>query len=297
MKAAELNPTAARTHWGEDDVFLDPVCPVQVLIQAQSNTALHRHQFTELVVITAGTGIHRVEGLGYALAPGDCFVLEGAWSHAYLETVGLQLVNVLIRRPCLQRLRPAIRALAGYDTLFQQRGAGVTPFKRPRTLTPQALGECLHLIEALRDEADHSTDGRAAMQEALLQVLLITLCRHVAGKTIDLPKTHAPIAKVIRYLETHFSDEVSLLEIEQIGGMSARTLQRNFRTATGVTPIRYLLRLRIAHAVRLLSETTLSATEISAQCGIPDSAYFSRLFHQATGLCPSIWRKRASGTA
>ena len=53
-------------------------------------------------------------------------------------------------------------------------------------------------------------------------------------------------------------------------------------------------RLRRTPAIRnMLRETTLSATEISAQCGIPDSAYFSRLFHQATGLCPSAWRKRS----
>jgi AraC-like DNA-binding protein len=33
-------------------------------------------------------------------------------------------------------------------------------------------------------------------------------------------------------------------------------------------------------------------TEIGDRCGMPNSAYFSRLFHRFTGTSPSAWRKR-----
>ena len=44
---------------------------------------------------------------------------------------------------------------------------------------------------------------------------------------------------------------------------------------------------------RLLAETTLPVTAIAAECGLPDSAYFARLFHKFTGTSPSAWRKRS----
>ena len=57
--------------------------------------------------------------------------------------------------------------------------------------------------------------------------------------------------------------------------------------------MRYLLRTRIANAARMLGETTVPVTEIAAECGMRDSTYFARLFHQFTDMSPSAWRKRA----
>ena len=292
MTRTALDPVAARTLWSDEDVFIDPSSQVRVLPQAQADTAMHRHRFTELVFVTAGTAIHAVGATERRLATGDRFVMEGEWRHAYHKTDGLKLINVLIRNRCMERLRPAIRPLAGYAALFQERTGAGTAFVQPRTLTPHEMAECIRLTDALKDECDRMADGSAAMQEALLLTLLITTCRQAAAAAAAIPDVRTLIKKAIHHLETHFSEEVILRDIERIASMSARSLQRHFRAATGVTPMRYLLRTRIVNAARMLGETTLPVTEVGAECGMSDSAYFARLFRQFTGMSPSAWRKR-----
>ncbi len=293
MKQSELDPVAGRSIWSDEDVFIDPTSQVQVKAQGQADTAMHRHQFTELVFVTAGTAIHVVGATRRHLTTGDRFVIEGERRHAYHQTNGLKLINVLIRSRCMERLRPTLRHLAGYAALFQERTSPGTAFVQPRTLIPHEMADCLRRIDALKDECNRMADGRSAMQEALLLALLITTCRQAACDAQPFPEAQARIEQAIHHLETNFSEDISLPKLEKITGLSARSLQRRFRATTGLTPMHYLMRTRIANAARMLRETTLSATEISAQCGIPDSAYFSRLFHQATGLCPSAWRKRS----
>lgn len=292
MTKTALDPVSARTVWSDENVFIDPTSQVRVQPQDQTDTAMHRHLFTELVFVTAGTAIHAVGATERRIATGDFFLMEGKWRHAYRKTEGLKLINVLIRTRYMEKLRPTIRPLAGYASLFQERTDPGTAFVQPRTLPPHEMSECIRRIDALQDECDRRADGGAAMQEALLLALLITACRQTAAPATTLPDARTLIEKAIHHLETNFSEEVTLPDLERIAGMSARSLQRHFRTATGVTPMRYLLRTRVFNAARMLGETTLPVTEIAAECGIPDSAYFARLFQQFTGMSPSAWRKR-----
>lgn len=287
----KLKGLATRKLWMEDHVFLDPASPVLVDRHTQTETVLHRHEFTELVFITRGKGIHAVESSEYSLEPGDFFVMEGTHSHAYRKTDNLELINILIRERVMETLRPMLRRWKGHTVLFPSLHGTPAPFARARTLRPHELGECIQIMEHLEAESERRANGGYDMQVALLQQLLITMCRHASGTPDTEPDVRTRIGKVIRHLEQTYGNRITLAELEQIACMSPRSLQRHFRTATGVTPVRYLLRVRIANAGRMLRETELPLTEIGARCGIEDSAYFSRLFHQFTHMSPSAWRK------
>ena len=73
--------------------------------------------------------------------------------------------------------------------------------------------------------------------------------------------------------------------------MSRSTLNRNFLKAFGMSPMRYLNKLRLDHAAKLLNSSNLSISEISRQSGFEDSNYFSRIFHKKFGVPPGKWRK------
>jgi AraC-like DNA-binding protein len=67
-------------------------------------------------------------------------------------------------------------------------------------------------------------------------------------------------------------------------GLHRSTLYRLFKKHYGVSPIHYLARLRLHHALRLVSETALPLAEIGERSGIPDPAYLARQIRRATGL-------------
>ena len=56
---------------------------------------LHVHDFSELVVVTGGRGMHKIQDEAWPLSAGDVFVVKGDDAHEYCELDELNLINVL----------------------------------------------------------------------------------------------------------------------------------------------------------------------------------------------------------
>ena len=74
--------------------------------------------------------------------------------------------------------------------------------------------------------------------------------------------------------------------------MQRRTLLRRFASATGMTPIEYCRRVRIARARELLEGGELSQKEIAQSLGYRDVASFARAFGKAVSLAPGAYREK-----
>lgn len=101
-----------------------------------------------------------------------------------------------------------------------------------------------------------------------------------------------PILAAQEWIATHFSVGNPVEEMRWRAGLSERTFKRRFTTATGLSPIAYVQRLRIEDAKRRLERTEAAVDEISWQVGYEDPAFFRRLFKRLTGLPPGIYRRR-----
>jgi len=95
-----------------------------------------------------------------------------------------------------------------------------------------------------------------------------------------------------RWLSGHFSIASPVEEMIKRSRLAERTFKRRFATATGLTPIAYVQRLRVEDAKRRLERTEASVDEISWRVGYEDAAFFRRLFKRTTGLAPGAYRKR-----
>ncbi|KAB2909708.1 MAG: helix-turn-helix domain-containing protein [Kofleriaceae bacterium] len=74
--------------------------------------------------------------------------------------------------------------------------------------------------------------------------------------------------------------------------LAERTFKRRFTSATGLSPIEYVQRLRIEDAKRRLERTDAPIEEISWRVGYEDAAFFRRLFKRITGMAPAAYRKQ-----
>jgi transcriptional regulator GlxA family with amidase domain len=94
------------------------------------------------------------------------------------------------------------------------------------------------------------------------------------------------------WLSGHFSVAAPVEEMIARAGLAARTFKRRFTSATGMSPIAYVQRLRVEDAKRRLERTEIPIDEISWQVGYEDPAFFRRLFKRTTGLTPGAYRRR-----
>lgn len=108
------------------------------------------------------------------------------------------------------------------------------------------------------------------------------------------PQTHGDRAVLKAQAWVHMRDGrgISLAALAMAAGLERRTLLRRFASATGVTPIEYCRRVRIARARELLEGGELSQKEIAQSLGYRDVASFARAFCKAVRLAPGAYRQR-----
>ena len=104
----------------------------------------------------------------------------------------------------------------------------------------------------------------------------------------------AEIQQAQAWLRDQFSVANPVEQVIKRSKLAERTFKRRFVSATGLTPIAYVQRLRVEDAKRRLERTDASVDEISWRVGYEDAAFFRRLFKRTTGVTPGAYRKRFS---
>jgi AraC family transcriptional regulator len=74
-------------------------------------------------------------------------------------------------------------------------------------------------------------------------------------------------------------------------GYSQRHFIRMFRAATGQTPHRFLVQLRLEHAKKLLRLDRTSMIDVAASSGFSSHAHMTQVFRRVLGVTPSEFRK------
>lgn len=103
-------------------------------------------------------------------------------------------------------------------------------------------------------------------------------------------RSKASLSSVCEYISDHFTEEITLEDIASYAGFSKFHFSRIFTEYTGETFYQYLQQKRINYAQTLLSNPSLSITEVAYQAGFTSSTAFTRVFRKSTGYTPSQFR-------
>ncbi len=128
-----------------------------------------------------------------------------------------------------------------------------------------------------------------AVREELTRLFMI-LWEHyheqASGSSKSVQRKTDQVKDMMRFLETHIRDEISLKQLADYAHLSERECQRKFLSYIGTTPMQYLNQIRLAYAADLLREGRASITEVCYQCGFQSPSYFSKKFRQRYGTTP-----------
>jgi transcriptional regulator GlxA family with amidase domain len=94
------------------------------------------------------------------------------------------------------------------------------------------------------------------------------------------------------YLRDNIETPFSLTALAAATGTSVRSLQRNFKRQTGITPLAFHQQLRIDRAKQLLETSRLTVGQIAAGVGFVEETAFRALFRRMTGFTPREFRRR-----
>ena len=98
------------------------------------------------------------------------------------------------------------------------------------------------------------------------------------------------IKPAIEYVEENFlANKISVPFLADRCGISEAYLKKLFIKKFGMSPIKYIIRLKINHACDLLRSKRYSVTQVAEICGYDNVYFFSRQFKEYVGTSPSVF--------
>jgi AraC family transcriptional regulator len=190
---------------------------------------------------------------------------------------------VFVELPVLQR---ALEEVFGSD-------AAQARLRDASAFNDEGLNSLLGLLreELMRGQAS------PLFVEAVAQAIAVHLARSY-GVTDEEPHGSSPslpgykLRQLTDWMAEHAAEEFSLDRLAEQAGLSRFHFQRLFKAATGVSPSRYHIDLRMEEARRLLRETKMNVVDVALEVGYTNPSHFAQLFRRETGLSPSDYRRQ-----
>lgn len=252
----------------------------------------HWHEELEAAIVVEGTAIVTAGSEKYIITEGDGFfinteILHGAWnlndSHCRFHSLVFhpRLVGGSLDSIYWQNyLYPLIHNPAMNSFVFNHK----IPWHQ----------KALDNIEAAWNACVHEPKGYEFEVRHQLSHMIYLLCANSVSEK-HLPSEKAlrneeRIKKMLQYIQEHFSEEITTVQIAQTAMISESECLRCFHNTIGTTPIQYVKKFRIGKAAELLTETNDKITDISTKCGFQEISYFSKSFKQIMGCTPKEYR-------
>lgn len=169
---------------------------------------------------------------------------------------------------------------------------GSTALWRTGALAP--LPELMVLGELAQAAAEGKTHASVDEVGMLLAARFVEVASGVKPKALHVrARDRRRAVEAALWLDAHSHQPIELADAAARADLSAFHFLRLFSKVLGVTPHQYLVRSRLRHAARLLTEPDRPITDIALDVGFSDLSNFVRTFRRAAGLSPGNFRQAA----
>jgi AraC family transcriptional regulator, ethanolamine operon transcriptional activator len=239
---------------------------------------------------------------GLAVAPGLLLAVEPQAEVRFVTEPGWQSITVMARP---QDLRVHLATRQREDAFRPPSGVQVLEADVEKVRDLFDWGRRLVDVAARQPALfNDRPDVRMAAQAELFETLLATL--HLAhevepGRKDRTRQAHSAIVKIAEdYALSHVGDHLYVTDLCKVAAASERTLENAFREVMGITPVAYLIRVRLHRVRKALLAATQATTTVSTEAlnwGFWHFGEFSRAYKHCFGELPSDTLRRKTGAA
>ena len=226
--------------------------------------------------VTRGEGFLEIDGVHYSLGPGDAFLIPAEqvayyeasarepWSYSWAGFTGVRAA---------QHVRQILSALPERYVL--------------RGLDTQKYAASIHKAAVLTG----SSPKNYYLSEIALYELFSFLAEDLslAGYADETP---ALASRIKFYLDAKFAENLQLSQVAALFHIHPNHLSRVFHGQYGVSPKKYLMKLKLDRAETMLRATDMPVALVSTSLGFEDQHAFSKVFKKERGVSPTEYRKR-----
>lgn len=256
----------------------------------------HDHDFHEIVLITAGSGIHHLAGGDVALARGSFAIMQpGSW-HQYRDGRGLAGLDCCFTLEGVRRFMPGLLDDAAVMALLAAAsGSAARHGVVSGRLESTAFAGCCDAFLQLANLNDRLEPELRIERLGRFLVAMARLAHAAAAELGSADRRRPPHASTVataRLLDADLARAWTVSELAAAAKLDASALTRHFRRTFGLPPLAYLNQRRAERAAYLLVASADPIGAVGAAVGWFDPNYFARRFRAAMGLTPSSYRFR-----
>lgn len=221
-----------------------------------------------------GLGKINIEGKNYELKSGDGFLVDIPSNHHYYlpkeskewEFIFLTLYGEEAER-CFKLIKNKFGQILHLDSTS-------LPIK--------------HIFNSLEKAAANELQD-AYESSAYAYSFLMNLISHIqSSQNKSWPKS---VLKAVYFIQSHYAEPISLDDIVDESQISKYHLTRIFQQYTHMTPMKFVTKIRMEQALKLLKDDSLTIDEIAKSVGYANGNYFNKVFRSFIGVSPGKYRK------
>ena len=142
--------------------------------------------------------------------------------------------------------------------------------------------------EALRAYA-----ARPAAQDAWLRAAAFERAEVVERGSVGATLPEPLLRRTLEYIERNLESKLKWEDLAAAVGLGPFRFARGFKRATGMTPHRYIMAVRVRRARELLAAGESSIASVALDVGCSCQSHLTTLFRVHTGTTPAAFRRAA----
>lgn len=240
---------------------------------------VHSHPHYEIYYLTKGDRQYFIEDNVYRVVSGDFALISPGKLH---KTSGprTEYVHIFFQEDAVtESIRPIV------EKCFSAPVISIPPANRDKIE---------QLLFDMCSEMSNPDKTSEKMLSLLFETLMIYLYRFSSFKVSAIKnddETYNKILDAVTYINKNYSSDISVSQLSHMSFLSQSYFCRKFKNIIGMPAAQYINCIRMNEAIKLLTTTALSITEIAAATGFTSSNYFGDMFKKYKGLSPQQFRK------
>lgn len=260
------------------------------------------HQYHELTYVRSGKLDYHIHGKRYHLVPGSTIVVRPDVPHSYVvrEECDIACIYFAIRPDSTKRengveLDPYLDFVSFADK--QDESDESEEFDKDAMLIKgKGRREIADVVEAIIKENEQQEYGKVIMLQALGLQLLVEFSRALKAEWEESLKVKTGKAKELvhiarDFIEANYDRSITVADVAGHVFLSQGYFARAFRDEMGMSPMSYLMTVRVRRACELLLETDMKVSTIAKKVGFSSPQRFNAAFRKQMKTTPMAFRK------
>lgn len=252
------------------------------------------HEFYELVYMKKGAAIFEIMGTPVNLGPNDIIIIKPKQFHKFIvqSDLGCEFIVLNFKFESPENSEFSEVPVEDFLNFVSSRETG--PYI---TLKVSQKNEIVTLLNRIVKERISAEIGSEFLNYLMVLELFVLISRALKMEWENSIKFKSPKLKElidisVNYINTNFERDISLGDIAKFVFLSPSYFTRAFKEEIKVSPINYLLKVRIERAKELLADTDQKISDIALSVGFSNQQRFNEIFKKYCSITPLQYRKQ-----